>query len=282
MWMHLWTQNAVNNRGANIRRVATAVARLVTTKEEKGTKTPVLRGIWRRSTEDLLTSFKLQQDTLQRRRTEVQNSIGNAALGAVVDVPAGQVVTPIAQPWMTRKFLQNGDRFFEGDASSVQCRGRWRPTSLILHTSLVSDLIKRLAEKIASSSKDPNTYMYDATPLCLQYLAALRRLSNQEARAEKLVTMAENMMEVAEGVNGDMFCVLEQVMNMDEGSGEGTEILAYRRKVAFFLRHLNTRKRLEQIARNDEKVQSGKKATWEKGTDLLAITKELQRMGQVM
>jgi hypothetical protein len=35
MWMHLWTQNAVNNRGANIRRVATAVARLVTTKEEK-------------------------------------------------------------------------------------------------------------------------------------------------------------------------------------------------------------------------------------------------------
>jgi hypothetical protein len=138
-----------------------------------------------------------------------------------------QEVAPASQPWMTRKFLNDSDQFFQEDATSKQCRDRWKHNSTILHTSLVSDFIKRLAEKIANNSKDTVTHLYDATPLCLQYLAALRRLSNQEARAEKLVTMAENMMEVAEGMKGDLFAVLEQVMNMDEGSGEGTEILAY-------------------------------------------------------
>jgi hypothetical protein len=222
------------------------------------------------------------KETYEGHHLEVQAArakLGSAVVDAVQgDVSSATTAAPASgvdagtsqKPWVTRQYKSD-------DWAAVDAKAQWRGPepkkgTIIVNKAFLWDFIKVLVHKVNKKGEES---MYDAVPMCYHFHAAMTRLSYPSSKAEKAAVGAENLMDLVDDTKGLLFAEVDVAVNGGNPL-DAKDNQEYRKKAAFYVRHLHARKQIRKLYVAENAAAVGDLTTppeWRRGLDM----KTLQR-----
>jgi hypothetical protein len=254
LWTMLWTRGVLSNTSVNVPHLCSILTRYKDLgKKEVNVKNPVRRGIQRHV-------IKVLQDTHGCESLRLENHTATEEEDA--SIAAGGETS--YQPWVTRQYKAGA---WEAEDGKSQWNGpEPKKGTVIMNKAYLWDFIKVLIGRVQKQSGSDG--MYEMVSLATEFHGAMMRLSFPSAKAEKSAVGAENLMDLADDSRGMLFAQVDMAINGDMPL-DAQANLEYRKRAAFYVRHLNTRKQVKMVFAAESAAQDKTRVpVWRRGLDL--------------